>query len=109
MELTVNEGWDGSDRRDHPKWHVGREIPIALIFTIVIQTGAGIWFMSQLSSKVDRALEQLSEFRAERYTKEDARRDRELYILSNRDIERRLTEIEADARLTFGAMRERNK
>lgn len=105
----MNEGWDGSDRRDHPKWHVGREIPIALIFTIVIQTGAGIWFMSQLSSKVDRALEQLSEFRAERYTKEDARRDRELYILSNRDIERRLTEIEADARLTFGAMRERNK
>lgn len=80
-----------------------------MIFTIVIQTGAGIWFMSQLSSKVDRALEQLSEFRAERYTKEDARRDRELYILSNRDIERRLTEIEADARLTFGAMRERNK
>lgn len=90
--------WSGIDRRDHPKWHVGREIPLALIFTIVVQTGAGVWFMSQLSSKVDRALEQLSEFKAERYTKEDARRDRELYIQTNRDIERRLNEVETTSR-----------
>ena len=90
--------WRGIDRREHPKWHVGREVPLALIFTILVQTGAGVWFMSQLSSKVDRALEQLSEFKAERYTKEDARRDRELYIQSTRDLERRLNDVEAAGR-----------
>lgn len=90
--------YTGTERRESSRWHVGREIPIALIFALLIQTGAGVWFMSNLSSKVDRALEQLAEFRVERYTKEDARRDRELFLQTMRDLERRVGEVEVTAR-----------
>jgi flagellar motor component MotA len=82
-------------------WRIGHEIPIALIVTLVIQTGAGVVFFTNLSNKVDAALNLLAEFRAERYTKEDARRDRELYQqmlqasqAADRETDRRLEAIE---------------
>lgn len=89
------------------RWHVGREIPIALICALCIQTGGGIWWASSMSSKLDTALQTLAEFRAERYTREDARRDRE-YMLQiieaqrQRDVEheRRLEAIERAAKVT---------
>jgi hypothetical protein len=64
--------------REPERWHVGKEIPIALIFAVVMQTLGGIWWMSQLSLKLDNALLQMADFKVERYTREDARRDREL-------------------------------
>lgn len=88
-------------RRFEDRWHVGREIPIALILALVMQTGGGVWWASNMSSKLDMALQSLAEFRAERYTKDDARRDRELYqqIVEGMrardiDIERRLATVE---------------
>lgn len=87
------------------RWHVGREIPIALIVALCLQTGGGIWWASSMSSKLDTALSSLAEFRAERYTKEDGRRDRELMLQvidaqRQRDIEheRRLEALEGTRR-----------
>lgn len=33
-------------------WHLSRSVPLALIFTIAVQTAAAIWFAAQLSAKV---------------------------------------------------------
>lgn len=92
------------------RWHVGREIPIALIIALLIQTGGGVWWASNMSSKLDTALSTLAEFRAERYTKEDARRDRELILQiiegqRQRDAEheRRIEVIERAAKVNASA------
>jgi len=36
--------WDGADRRKQEKWHVGKEVPIAVLFTLVVQTGGGLFW-----------------------------------------------------------------
>ncbi len=65
-------------RRVTDRWHMGKEIPIVLVLAVLLQTAGGIWWMAQLSSKIDTAVANISEFRSERYTREDARRDRDL-------------------------------
>ena len=35
-------------------WHLDKKVPIALIFTMLVQFAAGIWFASQLSGRVDQ-------------------------------------------------------
>ena len=76
-EEWLDGGIDAPERR---RWHLGREIPLALLFALIVQTCGGIWWAANLTAKVDRALDALAEFKAERYTKEDARRDRELLM-----------------------------
>jgi hypothetical protein len=69
----------GVERREpQTGWHVGKEIPLVLVCAVLLQTAGGIWWMAQLSSKIDAAVANISEFKTERYTREDARRDREL-------------------------------
>lgn len=87
--------WDGADRRKQEKWHVGKEVPIAVLFTLVVQTGGGIWWLAQVSSKIDYAVSTMQEFKAERYTRDDARRDRELAQQRDAEHDRRLAAIEA--------------
>lgn len=81
-------------RRSRDKWHVGREIPIAVLVMLAIQTGGGIWWLSGVSQKLDSVIAQVAEIKQERYTKEDARRDFELIRSRNADLERRITDIE---------------
>lgn len=92
---------DHPHRRIEDRWHVGKEIPIVLILAVVVQTGGAIWWMAQLSSKIDAAILSISEFKAERYTREDARRDRELleqkmnsFSLRDTELERRINQNE---------------
>ena len=85
---------DGSSAPPKEHWHVGREIPIALIFVVLIQTAGGVWWASTMTSKIDSALVTLSEFRAERYTKEDGRRDREFLGLVLEGLKTRDGELE---------------
>lgn len=102
--MSEHSEWDGVDRRLPSQWHVAREIPIAVLLTLVLQTGAGVWFLASLSAKVDSTLETLREFRQERYTKADAERDRELFRqalaamnAAHVDISRRLEKLESEA------------
>ena len=76
----TDDQWSGADRRAKDRWHVGKEIPIAVLFAVLMQTAGGLWWAASLSAKIDSAIAQLAEFRAERYTKDDARRDRELFL-----------------------------
>ena len=89
---------------ENEKWHVGKEIPLAVLFTLMVQTGGGIWWLAQVSSKIDYAVATLQLFQSERYTREDARRDKEIMLQivetqRQRDIEheRRLVELESKA------------
>jgi hypothetical protein len=93
---------DRRRRREDP-WHVAHDIPIALIITLALQTAGAIWWASGLSAKLDRAIEQIQEFRADRYTKEDGRRDQALLFQmleglrqSDRDLERRIMNCESN-------------
>jgi len=103
--MGSEEQWDGRERRAAQRWHVGKEIPIALILAVLMQTCGGIWWAASLSAKIDAAIATIAEFRAERYTKEDGRRDRELFLQlieqqRQRDAEheRRLTQVEETQR-----------
>lgn len=71
--------YSGPERReDGKRWHVGREIPLALIVVLIVQTAGGVWWAANLTNKVDSAILSIQEFKTERYTKDDARRDQEL-------------------------------
>jgi uncharacterized protein HemX len=105
MTARRNEPQQGEpphDRRVSDRWHIAKDVPIALIAAVLIQTAGGIWWMAQLSSKIDHAINTINEFKTERYTREDARRDRELLeqkfqAVSTRDAEldRRINSVEA--------------
>lgn len=83
-----------NDMKQDSRWHIGKEIPLALIAAVVVQTAGGAMWLATLSNKVDSAIDQLKEFKADRYTKEDARRDRELTVLLIQSLQARDTEIE---------------
>ena len=96
METPVNQ--DTPDMR----WHIGKEIPLALVGAVILQTIFFAVWLSNLSSSVGTVAMTLAEFRGERYTREDARRDRELIeqkIVNNTqaDLERvrRLGDLES--------------
>jgi len=101
--MNDSHDWDGAERRHiHPhyeRWHLGKEIPLAVLVVLLIQTGGGIWWLAQLGSKLDSAVATIQEFKAERYTRDDARRDAELTRQRDADNERRITELEAFVRL----------
>jgi TolA-binding protein len=40
---------------DATAWHLDKRIPIALIVSLIIQTGVATWWMADLSSRVDNA------------------------------------------------------
>ena len=82
-------------RRSRDRWHVGREIPIAVLVMLAVQTGGGIWWAAGLSQKLDSVIAQVAEIKSERYTKDDARRDMELMRTRDADLERRVAYLES--------------
>lgn len=38
-------------------WHLDKRIPIALIFSLIVQTATIVWWASNISSRLDRAVE----------------------------------------------------
>jgi hypothetical protein len=76
------------------RWHVGKEIPIAVLVMLAVQTGGGIWWAASLSQKLDSVIATVAEMKLERYTKDDARRDQDLMKLRDADLERRISNLE---------------
>ena len=86
-------------------WHIDKTVPLALIVVLLLQTAGGVWWASSVTSEMKTMTESFKEFKAERYTKEDGRRDREFLQLTaqmavNRDAElsRRLDAVEQEVR-----------
>lgn len=44
---------DHNDQNDLAHWHLDRRVPIALILTILIQSGSALWWAAGVSAKVD--------------------------------------------------------
>ena len=82
------------DRRTRDRWHVGREIPLTMLATLIVQTGAAFWWASKLEAKIDSAIVTIAEFKAERYTRDDSRRDKELSLTVIESLRGRMSEIE---------------
>ncbi len=80
--------------RRRERWHVGKEIPIAVMLTLLVQTGGIVWWAATVSGKLDSVMAQVSELRSERYTKNDAQRDQALVQQQFRDMERRVATLE---------------
>lgn len=79
------------------RWHIGKEIPLAVLLMLFVQTGGGIWWLAQVSAKIDYAIQTMEEFKRERYTREDARRDGDLMV--NRIEAQRARDLEHERRL----------
>lgn len=85
-----------SDYEDQQKerWHIGKEIPLSLIFAIIVQTGGFIWGLATLTAKVDDLSIQMAAASADRYTATDAKKDGALYLTMLADHNRRIEIIE---------------
>jgi len=89
------DNWNGDERRQNrERWHVGREIPIAVVLALIVQTVSGIWWAAGLSAKMDSTQAQIIELKSDRYTSSDARRDNDLSRLRAENMERRITTLE---------------
>lgn len=80
------------------RWHVGKEIPLALIFAIAVQSGGWIWWASSQSAKLDYLANMMAEFKTAQYTQDDARRDKELVMSQYQGITRRVEVLEGKVR-----------
>lgn len=76
------------------KWHIGKEIPLALLFLMAGQTGVGIWWAATQTAKTDTLIQMVAEFRNNQYTKDDARRDNELSTTRHQENRRRIEVLE---------------
>lgn len=92
------DGAPGADV-DRRGWHVGKEIPIALVAVLGFQTVGFIWSIAGLYNRVDNLATAFQEIKSERYTKEDARAARELSAFVNESQRQR--DIEQDRRITI--------
>lgn len=59
-------------------WHVGKEIPIAMLFAILLQTMGAIWWAATMSTKLDDLSYQVAALTADKYSQHDAARDQAL-------------------------------
>ena len=85
------------NRRDD-RWQVGKEIPIALIVMLLIQSAGAIWWAATQSAKMDALTTMVADFRAAQYTQNDAHRDLALTTLRIDDLARRTELIETSVR-----------
>lgn len=74
-EDSTKEQDEDMDRR---RWHVGKEIPLALVGALLVQTIGLVWSIAGLYNRVDNLVATTTEMKSERWTKEDARRDRDI-------------------------------
>jgi len=86
------------DRRVNDSWHVGKEIPLAMLFAIVIQTLAAVWwaasFSATVTTKLDDLSNQVAALTADKYTQGDAGRDQALINERIENIKQRVENLE---------------
>lgn len=78
-------------------WHIGKEIPIALVLGMVLQTGGWIWWAATLSTKVEDLSLQIAALSADKYTKTDASKDSALVMQRLAEHDRRIDNLERKA------------
>lgn len=75
-------------------WHVGKEIPIAMLFAIFLQTTGAIWWAATMSSKLDSLSYQVAALTADKYSQQDALKDQALILQKISSVEKRIENME---------------
>lgn len=82
-----------TERRSE-SWHVGKEIPLALLFAIFMQTLGAIWWAATVTTKLDDLSYQVASLNADKYSQHDALRDQALAEEKINNLKRRLDYME---------------
>lgn len=78
------------------KWHVGKEIPLAMLFAIGLQTGGAIWWAATMSAKIDGLSFQVAALTADKYSAHDAEKDQALVNEKLDNLKGRIDKIEGE-------------
>lgn len=76
------------------RWHIGREVPVAVMMTLLFQTGGIVWWAANITAKLETLTSQVAELRAEKYTARDAVRDQALCAQRMGSLEQRISSVE---------------
>lgn len=76
------------------KWHIGKEIPIAVILGFFMQTVVAIWWAATLTAKIDELSYQVAALTMDKYTQGDAKRDQALIFQRMSSTENRVDKLE---------------
>jgi hypothetical protein len=82
-----------SDERTE-RWHVGKEVPLAMIAGMLLQTGGVIWWAASLSVKIDYVSAQIIELKSEKQININAQRDVALATQRIDELDRRVINLE---------------
>lgn len=81
------------DNRRAERWHVGKEIPIILVFGFLINAAGWVWFAATQTAQLNNLTSLMTEFKAGQYTQADARRDTEIGLTRSANNSRRIDEV----------------
>lgn len=84
-----------TERQDLTPWHLDKRVPIALIATLAIQTGAVLWWAAKVDAKVDQNAQSITKNTLAIVSLQEAEIGR---MREDRDLYGRLATMEADIR-----------
>lgn len=82
------------EERRSEKWHVGKEIPVAVILAFFVQTIGAVWWAATLTAKIDELSYQVAALTMDKYTQNDAKRDQALILQRMSSTENRIDKLE---------------
>lgn len=65
------------ENRRAERWHIGKEVPIILVFGLLLNAAGWIWFAATQTAQLNALTILMAEFRTSQYTQADASRDKE--------------------------------
>lgn len=90
------------ENRRKESWHVGKEIPLALLFAIFLQTAGAIWWAASFSATVTQKLDNLSyqvaSLTADKYSQHDAARDFALVDEKMQNLNKEITQLKEEVK-----------
>jgi len=83
---------------DRRLWHIGKEVPVAIILAIAVQTFGAVWWFANLSAKVDNIDSKVMGLTQSSVTAAEARGATEINQMRNIEQDRRISELEKEMR-----------
>jgi hypothetical protein len=76
--MTDENGINSAARPAAERWRIAKDIPIAVVGAVILQTLFLVVWITNLSGTVNAVVANQLDFKNQQYTRDDARRDREL-------------------------------
>lgn len=84
------------ENRRSESWHVGKEIPLAMLLAIFLQTAGAIWWAATMSQKIDSLSYQVASLTADKYSQHDAVRDLALVAEKMQNVNKDIDQIKEE-------------